>query len=80
MNAVITPITAACQVCKYKVTDICMDCIKHGFDRFDPDTEIPFWLLPNFDMNDYRELPGKVKRELLAFFIIKLLEGFDDSE
>lgn len=68
----------ACRVCKNRSSDFCVG----DFDlkHFDPDFKIPVFLLPRFSMEDYRELPGKVKGEFLAFYLIKLMEVLDGWE
>ena len=75
-----TPVryTTACRVCKNRSSDLCVG----DFDlkNFDPDFKIPFYLIPKLMMDDYRELPGRVKGELLAFYLIKLMEVLDGCD
>ena len=75
-----TPVryTTACRVCKNRSSDLCVG----DFDlkHFDPDFKIPVFLLPKLTMEDYRELPGKIKGELLAYYLIKFMEVCDGSE
>ena len=50
------------------------------FKNFEPDLKLPFFILPKFSMDDYRELPGKAKGEFLAFYVIKLMEVLYESD
>jgi hypothetical protein len=69
----ILPTTAACQVCKYEMTDICQECLENKLDCFEP-RAIPFAFLRVFTMDEYDQLPNVVKGKILAFYVIKIME------
>jgi hypothetical protein len=58
------------------MSDVCLeDCAVHrDFKYFEPKKEMDPMNLPRFTMAEYEKLPGKIKGELLAFYIIKLME------
>ncbi len=69
------PNTAACRVCRFQLTDYCPDCLRDNLAAFDPkQTDLEH--LPAFTLQEYRELPGKVKGELLALYVIAIMEAF----
>jgi len=70
------PFSVACKVCRNSLHDICVeDCaVYKDFKAFETSKEMDPVDLPRFTMKEYRELPGKIKGELLAFYIIKLME------
>jgi hypothetical protein len=78
-----TPYTALCRVCEYQSTDICDPCLENNLSEFEPKT-LPFALLRTFSMDEYAELPNGAKGKLLAYYIIKVMEGLngqtDDRE
>jgi hypothetical protein len=67
------PAKAACRVCKYQISDICPDCLSDNLSKFDP-KNMAFYLLPLFTMDEYKELPNRIKGKLLAFYVIKIME------
>jgi hypothetical protein len=70
------PFSVACRACCNSLHDICVeDCaVYKDFIGFETIKEMDPIDLPRFTMKEYRELPGKIKGELLAFYIIKLME------
>jgi hypothetical protein len=58
------------------MSDICMeDCaVYKDFKFFETNKELDHMNLPRFTMKEFEELPGKIKGELLAFYMIKLME------
>ena len=74
------PFSIACRVCRNRMSEGCVeDCaINKDFNYFEPDSKMPFFILPKFSMDEYRELPGKAKGEFLAFYIIKLMEVLNE--
>jgi hypothetical protein len=69
----IFPTTAACHVCRLQSTDVCEGCLGNNLNCFDP-KKPDFFRLPRFSMEDYRELPGKIKGEILALYMMAVLE------
>jgi hypothetical protein len=70
------PFSAACRVCRNNMLDICAeDCsVYKDFKSFEPNEKMNPFNLPKFNMKEYEELPGKVKGEFLAFYLVKLME------
>ena len=70
------PFSAACKICRNSLSDICMeDCaVYKDFKFFETNKELDPMNLPRFTMKEFEELPGKIKGELLAFYVIKLME------
>ena len=70
------PFSAACRICRNSLLDVCVeDCaVYKDFKHFEPDMRLPVLNLPRFTMQEYQELPGVVKGEFLAFYLIKLME------
>jgi len=64
------------------MTDGCVeDCAIHkDFKFFEPKKEMGPIHLPRFTMKEYDELPGKIKDEFLAFYIIKILEELNGRD
>jgi len=58
------------------MSDVCMeDCaVYKDFKFFETMKEMDPMNLPSFTMKEFEELPGKIKGELLAFYVIKLME------
>jgi hypothetical protein len=56
--------------------DVCVeDCaVYKDFKFFEVIKELEPINLPRFTMTEYEALPGKIKGELLAFYVIKLME------
>jgi hypothetical protein len=76
------PSTAACKICKYRMTDYCPDCLDEKLPAFEP-KNIPLALLRVFTMDEYNELPNGIKGKLLAYYIIRIMEalnGLDHRE
>lgn len=76
------PFSVACKVCRNSLHDICLeDCaVYRDFKYFEPRKDMNALDLPRFTMEVYKELPGKIKGELLAFYVIKLMEALYVSD
>ena len=72
------PFSAACRVCRNNLHDVCVeDCaVYKDFKYFELDIKLNGLNLPRFTMKEYKELPGGIKGEFLAFYLIKLMEVF----
>jgi len=70
------PFSAACRICRNSMADVCVeDCaVYKDFKFFETKKEINPMNLPRFTMKEYEELPGKIKGEFLAFYLIKIME------
>jgi hypothetical protein len=70
------PFSAACRVCRNNLHDVCVeDCaVYKDFKHFELDMKLNVLSLPRFTLKEYQELPGVVKGEFLAFYLIKSME------
>ncbi len=70
------PNTAACRICRFQFSDYCPACLQNNLADFEPkQTDLAH--LPAFTLQEFRELPGKVKGELLALYIIAIMEAIE---
>ena len=76
------PFSVACKICRNSMSDVCMeDCaVYKDFKFFETRKEMNPMNLPRFTMKEYQELPGKIKGEFLAFYLMKLMELLNEPE